>query len=248
MALHGGTGHFSSQTSDHVGIGPPVRRRTPPLAILIESEAKTQPPREAPQVNTVRCISTPGLVPPVSRKPMGSLAAASTDVSIQPPQAQKATDNRFWDPNSDAPGLDPPVTKNTVSTPLTSTSAEAVADQARTNESAPITMEETTPHGVYDVLRPTCSLNLVCYRGGSQGCILRQVQTALASRFSSDEAFHTAIKKNPQLITSDEAFFCELRRLYRDMSGLWRRSLSLKTLRGLRILAVREFGLQLHMM
>jgi hypothetical protein len=239
-----GTTQVSSEALDQVEITPPVRRRTPPPAIFIEPQALITTPSQGPQVNTSTWISTPevsGLVPPVSQKPMASPAGLSADASSQSSPVQRAMHETFWSPTSEAPGLAPPVTNKPMSTPLASMSAEAVADRPQADKPATSTAKEITSHGAYDILRPTCSLNLVCYRGGSEGCILRQVQTALASRFSSEEAFQTTIKKNPQLIASDEAFFCELRRLYWDMSGFWRRYLSLKTLRGLRILAVSIF-------
>ncbi|KAH7091576.1 hypothetical protein FB567DRAFT_277472 [Paraphoma chrysanthemicola] len=239
MTRHGTT-QASTEASDQVEITPPVRRRTPPPAILIEPEAMIQTPRQAPQVNNATWISTSevsSLVPPLSQKPMASPAAVSTNVSAQSSPVQKAMHTAFWGSGTDASGLAPPVVQNPMSTPLSRTSAEVVGDQIRTNKAATNTKGEIISQGAYDVLRPTCSLNLVCYRGGSEGCITRQVQTALASRFSSEEAFQATIAKNPQLIASDEAFFCELRHLYRDMSGFWRRCLSLKTLRGLRILA-----------
>lgn len=96
----------------------------------------------------------------------------------------------------------------------------------------------TPSRDAYDVNRPTCSLNLVCYRGGAQGCVLYQVYTILESRFPDPNDFKKMISKDASMICSDEQFFRELNRAYRsEMCGFWRRYLSLKTLRGLKLLA-----------
>ncbi|KAH7119796.1 hypothetical protein B0J11DRAFT_534647 [Dendryphion nanum] len=101
----------------------------------------------------------------------------------------------------------------------------------------PDTLAERIDSSAYDIQRPTCSLNIVCYRGGTKGCVLRQIQTALKSRFPDDMSFEKTRTRNSQLVTNDEEFFQELRRLYwSEMSGFWRRHLSLKTLTGLRLL------------
>ena len=97
----------------------------------------------------------------------------------------------------------------------------------------------TPPRNAYDVHRPTCSLNLVCYRDGAQGCVLVQIHTILESRFSDTEDFKSELKKDSRLIVSDQAFFRKLQRTYwYEMCGFWRRYLSLKTLRGIRLLVV----------
>jgi hypothetical protein len=91
----------------------------------------------------------------------------------------------------------------------------------------------------YDISRPTCSLNIVCYRSGAKGCELRQIQTVLESRFKGEEAFQKTCARNPHLITTDKQLFVEIRRLYtRSMCGFWRRHFSLKTLCRLRVLSV----------
>ncbi|KAH7120711.1 hypothetical protein EDB81DRAFT_233269 [Dactylonectria macrodidyma] len=84
---------------------------------------------------------------------------------------------------------------------------------------------------------PTCSLNLVCYRSGTQGCKLRQIQTLNRARLPSDAAFAKALREQTQLVATDVAFFRELRTQYlRHMCSFWRRAFSLKTLRGFRLL------------
>jgi hypothetical protein len=88
---------------------------------------------------------------------------------------------------------------------------------------------------------PTCSLNLVCYRSGVQGCKLRQIQTIYKSRFADDAAFQKALAQQPQLISSDVEFFQTLRKQYLGhMCGFWRRVFFLKTLCGFRLLQVRR--------
>jgi hypothetical protein len=100
---------------------------------------------------------------------------------------------------------------------------------------------DSTPEKAYDIERPTCSLNIVCYRRGAQGCVLRPLETILASRFESDAAFQETLAKNPQLVATDISLFRQLHRLYwREMCSFWRRYLSLKTLVGFRLLEVRQ--------
>jgi hypothetical protein len=92
----------------------------------------------------------------------------------------------------------------------------------------------------YDVTKPTCSLNLVCYRSGAKGCALLQVHCVLRSLFPDDASFDTVLDANPHLVHTDDHFFAEMRRLYEtEMCGFFRRWFSLKTLRAFRVLAVR---------
>ncbi len=87
--------------------------------------------------------------------------------------------------------------------------------------------------------KPTCSLNLVCYRSGSTRCERYQIQVALRSRFQDDAAFTKVCKEDPGLLVNDEQFFQALRNVYtRKMCSIWRRILSLKTLCGFRLLSV----------
>lgn len=99
--------------------------------------------------------------------------------------------------------------------------------------------EDSKTPSFYDITKPTCSLNLVCYRSGAKGCDLQQVQCVLRSMFPSDETFDTVIEANPHLVHTDDQFFQEMRRLYStEMCGFFRRYFSLKTLRAFRVLAV----------
>jgi hypothetical protein len=86
---------------------------------------------------------------------------------------------------------------------------------------------------------PKCALNLVCFRGGTIGCQLYQIQTVLESRFESKEVFQQTITILPSLIYSDAELFRALRDIYQNkMCGFWRNVLFLKTLRGIRLLSV----------
>ena len=58
----------------------------------------------------------------------------------------------------------------------------------------------------YDTRKPTCSLNLVCYRFGTKGCDLQQIQCILRTKFPSDESFQTTIEANQHLVYSDDRF------------------------------------------
>ncbi|KAH6892194.1 hypothetical protein B0T10DRAFT_604969 [Thelonectria olida] len=90
----------------------------------------------------------------------------------------------------------------------------------------------------YDTDKPTCSLNIVCYRSGQEGCKLEQVQCTLKLKFDNHSAFQNTIAGNPNLVYTDVHFFREMRRLFNTkMSSPWRRYLSLKTLKGFRILS-----------
>ncbi|ORY02662.1 hypothetical protein BCR34DRAFT_605497 [Clohesyomyces aquaticus] len=86
--------------------------------------------------------------------------------------------------------------------------------------------------------KPTCSLNLICYRPGSQGCVLQQIRVISRSRYTSDTDYTQAIKADPSLITSDQEFFARIRQEYNTkICNFWRRHLSLKTLRHIRLLS-----------
>lgn len=168
---------------------------------------------------------TPEII--VSPVDTASLAPMSPIVEVSPYFADPDTPT-FAPPVGDtpliSPGLTPPVHNFPMSTP-------------NPNSSIAITAKKS-----YDTDKPTCSLNLVCYRGGTEGCVLRQIQTVLASRYPDKEAFELATKGNAQLIATDKRFFKDLRRMYSgEMSGMWRRWFSLKTLRGFRLLSVGQY-------
>lgn len=89
---------------------------------------------------------------------------------------------------------------------------------------------------------PICALILVCYRMGTKGVELHQIQTVLESRFKDNVDFQTTIRRTPSLISTDAQFFQALRNVYLGkMCGFWRRTFFLKTLRGIQLLSVRFF-------
>lgn len=87
--------------------------------------------------------------------------------------------------------------------------------------------------------KPTCSLNLICYRPGSQGCVLQQVRVVSRERFEEENHYQKAVTKDQGLIQTDQEFFQAIRDEYTtNMCGFWRRYLTLKTLRHIRLLSV----------
>lgn len=89
--------------------------------------------------------------------------------------------------------------------------------------------------------KPTCSLNLMCYRSGSQGCVRRQIHVLSQARLAisrDDYSSIVSIKNSGGLVRTDEEFFAALHREYEHhICGFWRRYLSLKTLRQIRLLS-----------
>ena len=87
--------------------------------------------------------------------------------------------------------------------------------------------------------KPTCSLNLICYRPGSQGCVLRQIRVISRAKFAKVEDYSAAIEANDGIVSTDKEFFELLWKKYNErMCSFWRRYLSLKTLRRIRLLSV----------
>lgn len=126
----------------------------------------------------------------------------------------------------------PPIRSNTIP-PDSATFRTSNPDQHHGNSQA------RAQDSAYLTTRPTCSLNLVCYRSGATGCKLQQIHVAEQTRFKSDHAFKAACAARPDLLTSDYALLQALRNTYlRAMCGFWRRIFFLKTLRGIRLLEV----------
>ncbi|ROV86819.1 hypothetical protein VSDG_10149 [Cytospora chrysosperma] len=141
---------------------------------------------------------------------------ATTVISLFPPVASPPMNSPVGSDNGHATVTGPPLAPATQATEPGDAGAE----------------------GYYDVKRPTCSLNLVCYRSGAKGCELQQVHCVLRSRFPDDESFDKAVMANGRLVHNDVQFFNEMRRLYiSKMCGPMRRYFSLKSLRAFRILA-----------
>ena len=103
----------------------------------------------------------------------------------------------------------------------------------------PPTQTVTSP--TFDSLsKPTCSLNLMCYRSGSQGCIRRQIQVASRARWAAStlDVSEKPWKENASMIFNDRQFFHALHQEYEQhIRGFWRRYLALKTLRRIRVLS-----------
>jgi hypothetical protein len=90
-----------------------------------------------------------------------------------------------------------------------------------------------------DLEKPTCSLNLICYRPGSQGCVLRQVRVLNRQRSKDNVELENSLKLDSDLIETDQDFFEAIRAEYSEhMCGFWRHYFSLKTLRHIRLLSV----------
>lgn len=116
----------------------------------------------------------------------------------------------------------------------------SLKSRSSTSSTAKTTTPAQTRPAYYNTSKPTCSLNLVCYRSGAKGCDLQQIHCVLRSSFPDEANFHAAVKANPHLIHADDQFFREIQRLYKtQMCGFFRRYFSLKSLKAFRILAVR---------
>jgi hypothetical protein len=132
--------------------------------------------------------------------------------------------------------IDSPLVPPTTPTHLLNDSSSNIAV---TEKDIPIESQNATEAASEINTKPTCSLNLICYRSGTKGCELYQIQTAKQSRFKDEGAFQKALAHNPDLIVNDEQFFYALRNVYlKKMCGFWRRVFFLKTLRGIRLLSV----------
>lgn len=176
----------------------------------------------------------------------GYVSVTDLDPDVQPAYAYPVTTTAPAGYSSTIPNLAPPVPNLTLSVqqPFTTTytGAHLSTHQSFLPAPAPTPTGNSNPNTprYYDTDKPTCSLNLVCYRSGRDGCRLEQVQCTLASKFpAGDQGLQSALASNPRLVYTDEAFFREMRRLFDgNMSSPWRRYLSLKTLKGFRILSV----------
>lgn len=66
-----------------------------------------------------------------------------------------------------------------------------------------------------DVTKPTCSLNLVCYRSAASGCVSHQIRVARPARFKTVQHYRAVCTANPKMITTDDEFFYALREGYK---------------------------------
>ena len=54
-----------------------------------------------------------------------------------------------------------------------------------------------------NLTKPTCSLNLICYRPGSQGCVLRQIRVISRARFDKKEDYLAVVEANDGIVRTD---------------------------------------------
>jgi hypothetical protein len=157
---------------------------------------------------------------PTSQPPLGLQFLASRQSS-----APVSLHSPTWDGRGAAPPDEPTQTTN-----------DAIGATAGATASLP----STSPAQEH-LSKPTCSLNLMCYRPGYQGCVLKQITVIGRSRYTSEEAYREALLKHKDsLISSDEDFFRALRTTYmQHMCSHWRRHFSMKTLHQIRLLSVR---------
>ncbi|KAH6972108.1 hypothetical protein BKA56DRAFT_660140 [Ilyonectria sp. MPI-CAGE-AT-0026] len=192
------------------------------------------------------------ITPTVSKgEPSPRLAldpAIFQQIQITPTKKQETNESSYHItgalPSGNAGSLVPPVSNIPMSSPNVSRYLDdqwtehprsESKDEQEGVEPPPITANDA---GFYDISKPTCSLNLVCYRSGANGCDLQQVQCILRSKFNSDDDFQSAIAANPHLIHTDVQFFDEIQRLFAtEMSGFFRSYFSLKSLQAFRVLA-----------
>lgn len=152
------------------------------------------------------------------------------DISPERGSLKPPLDNRY------AYSSTPPKTLNAIQEEPEGTSNFNKEPKAKRDTTTTLDME---PSADPIETKPTCMLNLVCYRSGMQGCELNQIYVANRNRYKLKMDFSKAVRDNPDLITDDRTFFHALRRVYlREMCGIWRRMLFLKTLRGIRLLSV----------
>ncbi|KAK5655824.1 hypothetical protein OQA88_5362 [Cercophora sp. LCS_1] len=232
LALFGGT-ETATPPPDPSSSAPSMVVSDPspsePPAVVIEAvsrdteqEAEQEVAAEEPKADSVKG-SSPDLSPPNPPEELpafpsgpGGIATLAPPVLTKPLEASPGLSpiHGFF------PGLNPDL---------------GPGDSAKTEGP---TEAETTSPTYYDTNKPTCSLNLVCYRSGAKGCELQQIQGILRSKYSSDGSFEAARTANPTLITTDDQFFHEMERLYETkMCSFLRRHFSLKSLKAFRVLA-----------
>jgi len=215
---HGSAFHIVSEVSSSVdadgqsaevgyqaAITPPVARREPPPAIVLDP-------------NLLR-----------REEPLGP--------NTSPVEGDDEVNTMTWSSNPNpSSSLAPPVPQDPMRSP--NIAHRTALMQGHNSESEVKASAHMAPSGPYDITKPTCSLNLVCYRSGAKGCDLQQVQCILRSKFPDSSAFQNTVDANPILVHTDQQFFREMRKLFDGhMSSFTRRWLSLKTHKAFRILA-----------
>ncbi|KAF2114702.1 hypothetical protein BDV96DRAFT_104443 [Lophiotrema nucula] len=157
------------------------------------------------------------------------------NVASSTPEATETTNSS--QPSAPLPGSDSPVsdTPDSQATLLATPTSGVEVMNFPSSIRPPVSK---TTHDSSTSIRPTCSLNLVCYRSS---CRKAQVVVTYRDKFKTQEEYDKAVKENPKLLTTDEDFLRELRKRYRnELCSFWRRHLSLKTLKRLRLLSYTE--------
>lgn len=207
----------ATESTDKKKITPTVFKGEPPRLALDPAifQQIQITPTKRPETNESSNHST-GALPSGNS---GSLMPPVSNIPMNSPNASRYLDDQWTgDPRSES------------------------KDEQEGDEHPSITANDA---GFYDINKPTCSLNLVCYRSGANGCDLQQVQCILRSKFPSDDEFQSAIVANPHLIHTDAQFFDEIQRLFAtEMSGFFRSYFSLKSLQAFRVLAVSHHPLR----
>lgn len=193
---------------------------------------------QAPHLNTIN-EATPSPVEEDNRRD-GYIQV--TEPPIERPGTSRdtstASDQSPADPRSTLPASSESTAKQT-SLSYHPTSTSVVIEPSV----LPPTQTVTSP-AVDSLSKPTCSLNLMCYRSGSQGCIRRQIQVASRARWaaSTPDVSEKPSKENESMIFDDRQFFHALHQEYEQhIRGFWRRYLSLKTLRRIRVLSYSRY-------
>ncbi|KAF4458096.1 hypothetical protein F53441_104 [Fusarium austroafricanum] len=217
---------FHTKPREKVMRKPHPRQITPPAA-LKNALSKPRDPNEAKREGSVSNAAT-WASPPVND---GSLIPPVMHIPMDSPNKP---DETFWSrPSLDSNGRDLVSVLNDTNRQSTQQVPQQPRGSGESSHAVDVTTEDV---GFYNIDKPTCSLNLVCYR--SNACDLQQVQCILRPKFPSDESFQNMIAANPHLVYNDAQFFDEIRRLFTtQMCGFFRRYFSLKTLREFRVLA-----------
>jgi len=209
----------TAELAYQVDITPPVSTRTPPPNVIIDPAAfqATNQASELPQADNSGDINN------------STWVSTGRNISnIAPPVSLAA----MISPDPDGTSHVPWNSEDTRPEAL-----KVMTEKAATSATA------TVNTAYYNISKPTCSLNLVCYRSGAKGCELQQIQCTLRSKFPTNESFHNTIAANQHLVYTDVQFFLQMRHLFRaKMCGFFRRHFSLKFLRALQILVVSPWS------
>jgi hypothetical protein len=173
-----------------------------------------------------------------SDKVFVSMCSVRTNSTIEPPVGLTMLASRR---SSTAITLHSPAWNGTTLAPADQPRTSTTSDAIETTASTAATLTSTSVSQNH-LDKPTCSLNLLCYRPGYQGCVLKQITVIGRSRYPNEDAYNKALGENKNLVSSDEEFFQSLHAAYsRQMCSFWRRHFSMKTLQQIRLLSVSTF-------